>query len=87
MGHFERGVNMLALQGYYDGKTIQLLEEFPAKKNQKLIITVLDEFINENSVKGQKSARGSLSKYANPVLWEQEKTAWEKAVIEKYGDA
>lgn len=66
---------MLALQGYYDGKTIQPLGEFPVKKNQKLIITVLDEFMSETSVKEkQKSARGgALSKYANPVLREQEK--------------
>ncbi|MDE7311229.1 MAG: hypothetical protein K2N87_06365 [Eubacterium sp.] len=79
---------MLALQGYYDGKMIQPLGEFPAKKNQKLIITVLDEFMSETSVKEKrKSARGVLSKYANPVLWEQEKMAWEKAVIDKYGDA
>lgn len=79
---------MLALQGYYDGKTIQLLGEFPAKKNQKLIITVLDEFMGETTVREkQKSARGALAKYANPVLWEQEKKAWEKAVIEKYGNA
>lgn len=79
---------MLALQGYYDGETIQPLGEFPAKKNQKLIITVLDEFINETCIKeNQKTARGALSKYANPVLWEQEKMAWEKAVIKKYGDA
>lgn len=38
---------MLALKGYYDGKTIQPLEEVHAKKNQRLIITILDEFIKE----------------------------------------
>lgn len=84
----ERGVIMLALQGYYDGKTIQPLEEFPARKNQKLIITVLDEFISEAPVEEKRrTARGSLAKYANPALWGQEKNAWEKAVTEKYGNA
>lgn len=29
------------------------------------------------------SARGSLAKYANTALWEEEGTAWEKAVGEK----
>lgn len=79
---------MLALQGYYDGKTIQPLEKINAKKNQRLIITVLDDFIPETpkAEKG-KTTRGSLAEYANPDLKEQEKTAWEKAVIKKYGNA
>ena len=38
---------MFALQGYYDGNTVQALRKIHAKKNQKLIITVLDEFIEE----------------------------------------
>lgn len=79
---------MLALQGYYDGKTIQPLEKLNAKKNQRLIITVLDEFISEMPKAGKKkTARGSLAEYANLALREQEKTAWEKAVTEKYGNA
>ena len=38
---------MLALNGYYDGSTVQTMEKIPAKKNQRVIITVLDEFIEE----------------------------------------
>jgi hypothetical protein len=75
---------MLALQGYYDGNKIQTLEKIQAQKNQKLIITVLDEFIEEPLLKEKKSARGSLAEYANPDLQKLEKTAWEKAVAEKY---
>ena len=78
---------MLALQGYYDGQKIQTLEAIQAKKNQKVIITVLDEFVGETPDKKEGSARGLLSEYANPKLWEEEKTAWEKAVIEKHADA
>lgn len=79
---------MLALQGYYDGETIQPLEKINAKKNQRLIITVLDDFIPETrKPKKEKTMRGALAEYANPNLREQEKTAWEKAVIEKYGHA
>lgn len=79
---------MLALEGYYDGKTIHPLEEINAKKNQRLIITVLDDFISETpKAERKKTARGSLAEYANTDLREQEKTAWEKAVIEKYGNA
>lgn len=78
---------MLSLQGYYDGTAVQTLEKITAKKNQKLIITVLDEFIDEIPKRSSTSARGSLAKYANTALWEEEGTAWEKAAGEKYGNA
>lgn len=77
---------MLALQGYYDGEKIQTLEAVRAKKNQKVIITVLDEFVEEMPVRKGYSARGLLSEYADTGLWVKEKTAWEKAVTEKYAD-
>ena len=64
---------MLALQGYYDGQNIQTLGAIRAKKNQRVIITVLDEFIEEQSDKKDCSARGLLSEYANLELWTEEK--------------
>lgn len=66
---------MLALQGYYDGSSVKTLEKINAKKNQKVIITVLDEFIDEIARNNEGSARGSLSKYANVDLWEEENGA------------
>ena len=65
---------MLTLSGYYDGNTVQTLEKIQAKKNQKVIITILDEFIEESSskIRTTESARGSLAKYANPKLWDKE---------------
>lgn len=51
---------MLALQGYYDGQKIQTMEKIQAKKNQKVIITVLDEFVEELPDKKVHSARGML---------------------------
>lgn len=78
---------MLAFQGYYNGQQIQTLETIQAKKNQKVIITVLDEFAEEVPAKKEHLARGLLSEYADTVLWEKEKTAWEKAVAGKYADA
>lgn len=81
----KEGAAMFALQGYYDGNAVQTMEKIHAQKNQKLIITILDEFIEEIPVhREKKSARGLLEKYANPALRDQEKTAWEKAVVEKY---
>lgn len=78
---------MLALQGYYDGNAVQTLEKIQAKKNQKLIITILDEFVEDVPEAKKRSARGALSEYANPELLKEEGSAWEKAVIEKYGNA
>lgn len=40
---------MLALKGYYDGKEFVPLEKVNLKPNQKVIITVLDEYINLES--------------------------------------
>ena len=80
----KEGVCMLALQGYYDGNSVQTLEKIQAKKNQKLVITILDEFIEETPENKVHSARGSLEKYANSELLKEEYSAWEKAVVEKY---
>ena len=79
---------MLALEGYYDGKAVQTLGKIHAQKNQKLIITILDEFIEElPKKKNEYTARGILAKYADLNLREKETAAWEKAVLEKYGNA
>ena len=48
---------MLALQGYYDGNMVQNLEKIHAKKNQKLIITVLDESMMNQIQKMKKNQR------------------------------
>lgn len=65
---------MLALHGYFDGNEVRTLVKIHARKNQKLIITILDEFIDESSLKDSKkqSARGLLSEYANPELQKEE---------------
>ncbi len=78
---------MLALQGYFDGTTVQTLEKIHAQKNQKVIITVLDEFIEEVPKQKKGSTRGLLSGYANQELQKDEQAAWERAVKEKYETA
>ena len=75
----------MTVQGYYDGMNIRLLEEIPAKPNQKVVITIIDEFVEPAARTRKKSLRGVLSEYANPSLREQEKGAWERAALEKYG--
>lgn len=75
---------MLVLPAYYDGNSVKTIDDYKFSKNQKLMITVLDEN-EEKKLNELKSLRGSLSKYANPDLIEKEKTAWSKAMGEKHG--
>ena len=75
---------MLVLPAYFDGETVKTVDNYKFSKNQKLMITVLDEE-EEKKINGIKTLRGSLSKYANPKLIEKEKSAWSVAAGEKYG--
>ena len=89
---------MLAVQGYYDGAAFQSLESVKLKKNQQVIITILDNVIippkknDEERIKKIEALGGSLSEYAIKdgrsidEIMELESNAWEQAVIEKYGE-
>ena len=37
---------MIAVQAYYDGNSIKPLEEITFKQNQRIILTVMDEFVD-----------------------------------------
>ncbi len=78
---------MLAVQGYYDGITIKPLEAIPAKPNQRVIITVMDEYMDSKATSVKQGIRGILSRFADPALIEKEKGAWERAMVEKHGNA
>ena len=75
---------MLVLPAYFDGETVKTVDNYKFSKDQKLMITVLEEE-EETKINGIKTLRGSLSKYANPKLIEKEKSAWSVAAGEKYG--
>lgn len=44
-------------------------------------------FMEETPKVERHSVRGALSEYANPERMKEESSAWEKAVVKKYGDA
>ena len=85
--HLKGGFYMLAVQGYFDGVSIKPLEKIPAKPNQRVIITIMDEFVEPVQTVRKKGMRGALAQYADPELREKEQRAWERAVVEKYGNA
>lgn len=76
---------MLAVQGYYDGVGIRFLDDIVAKPNQKVIVTVLDEFVEPSERERPGSLRGALSKHANPSLAKQEEGAWAREMVKKHG--
>ena len=49
---------MLAIQGYYDGVAIKPLEKIAAKPNQRVIITIMDEFVEPVKSVRKKGMRG-----------------------------
>ena len=77
---------MLAVQGYFDGIAIKPLEKMIAKPNQRVIITIMDEFLEPEADVQKQGVRGILAQYANPDLREKEEGAWERTVAEKYGN-
>lgn len=77
---------MMAVQGYYDGVAVRPLEKIDAKPNQRVIITVMDEFVEPVVQEKKKGMRGFLAEYANSELAMKEKGAWQQAVVDKYGN-
>lgn len=58
------------------------------KQLPEYYITLVNDYVDELLKKSKKidSLKGSLSKYANPRLREQEKSAWAKGAMEKHLD-
>ena len=78
---------MMSVQGYFDGVAFRPLEKIAAKPNQRVIITVMDEFVEPQDKKRAIKMRGILSQYADPALAEKEKGAWERAMVKKHSHA
>ena len=58
---------MLAIAGYYDGVSIQPLEELKAQKNQRVIITIMDEFISSDLIKSKKEKMNKFFSLAGNI--------------------
>ena len=75
---------MQAVHGYFDGSAVKPLEKLNAKPNQRVIITIMDEFIEPGKKSAAPGMRGILSQYADPVLAAKEEEAWMRAATEKH---
>lgn len=83
---------MLAVQGYYDGAAFHALENAKVQQNQRVIITIMDDFVEAPKISQTERRHkieqlcGSLSKHVTPDAMEKEKDAWARAAVKKHGD-
>ena len=80
-------IRVLAVQGYFGGVSIRPLEKIPAKPNQRVIITITDEFIEPENAVGNQGMRGAPAQYADPAPAKREAGAWDCAAVEKHDPA
>ena len=76
---------MLAIEGYYDGVNIRPLGQVLAQPNQRLVITIMDEFIEPAGTVERSGVRGMLAEYADHELAGRDRGAWERAMLKKHG--
>ena len=87
---------MIALAGYYDGTAVQLLEKANLRKNQRLIITVMDELTEPESTARNARAKAKSAAFERLESWRKKNRDsfgpdfdWKKevrdAINEKYG--
>ena len=73
---------MVAANAYYDGHSIRLLDRLPAKKNQRLKIEVLDDFMPaQNDTVA--SLRGFFHVDTTEEMREKEKSVWAESVEDR----
>lgn len=71
---------MMEVAGYYDGNMVKLLEEAP-KAKQKVIVTFIEDETDFEDL-----PVGILSKYADSNKRNLEEGAFERAMVDKYGN-
>ncbi len=61
---------MLSVAGYYDGANVQFLEEPKLKRNQRVIVTIMDEFVDtsQNPLWSREAAERQKSQTAYEKL-------------------
>lgn len=77
-------ISVLAVAGYYDGKNVQLFEKAPIKKNQRLIITVMDDFVADDAKESSNFSEKKRAAFERLETWrEKNKVCFDENLIEK----
>ena len=74
---------MEAVRTIVNADVLAPIFDLPWQSNNVKVEVIIVPFKENRTVKG-KSMKGCLKKYANPALWEEEASAWENHVAEKY---
>lgn len=72
---------MLVLNGYFDGNTVRTFEPIVAQKNQKVTLTVLDDFVTTDDDFLQSVS--NLKKEYSDIFGDKDEAASLDAEIEK----
>jgi hypothetical protein len=79
------GVNMSYIRKITNSEELSKIIDLPDDlKNKKVEVIILPYEENTKTKKSHKSLQGSLKKYKNQELINEENTAWEKMVKDKY---
>ena len=60
---------MLAVSGYYDGQSVRFLEDVPIQKNQRLIVTIMDEFVEDKAVVPNDTSNSKRAAFERLEAW------------------
>ena len=66
---------------------IELPDNLRHREVEVIVIAHVANVMPEKYFPPENGIKGLLKQYANPALVEQEKTAWETAIQEKYGES
>lgn len=69
-----------------DSHSLSGIFNLPASLRNRTVEVIILPVENERAKPQRRSARGRLSKYANPALIPLEKEAWARAAEEKHAD-
>ena len=89
---------MMAVAGYYDGANVQFLETPKIQKNQRVIITIMNDFVEEAAIGQVKSSERKNAAFQRLEVWRKSnkdffgadfdwKREVEEGIREKYGIA
>ena len=81
-GEFKNEKYMEAVRTIVNADVLAPIIDLPWRSNMKVEVFIVP-FKEKRAVRG-KSMKGCLKEYANPALWDEEGSAWENHIAEKY---
>lgn len=77
---------MEAIRKVVDSNKLSVIMDLPNSMKNRQVEVIILPVAEKDKAKTSKSMKGVLNRYADTKLEEQEKGAWEKAMVQKYGN-